>query len=242
MPAWKQYQEETAAFFREIGMDADTDQNLEGVRTSHKIDVVVRARHLGFDVLWIVECKRWQTRITKLHVLALREIASDLGADRGILMAESGFQRGAHEAAALTNITLTSLAGLSQSASHDVGMARLQALHDRIDSCQSRYWDIPKEVRIDHDLRPDVGTGGYSGNRIIEAAADVLGLAFRDKFPIVTESDVATYFPYDISVNASGPNELFEQSEPSISELEHRLSVAENAMGVDQEAPPEESV
>src|SRR5215469_13423487 len=35
----------------------------------------------------------------KLHVLALREIVTDFGTDRGILVSESGFQAGAVEAA-----------------------------------------------------------------------------------------------------------------------------------------------
>ena len=54
---------------------------------------------MGFEVTWIVECKYWQTPVNKLHVLALREIVTDTGADRGILLSESGFQVDAKEAA-----------------------------------------------------------------------------------------------------------------------------------------------
>jgi hypothetical protein len=241
MRAWKEYQEETAAFFHEIGMEAHTDQELEGVRTSHKIDVVVRARHIGFEILWIVECKRWRTKVSKLHILALREIATDLGADRGILMAEAGFQRGAQEAASLTNVTLTSLARLGTSASHEVGMVRLHALHDRVDTCRERYWNLPKSVRIEHGLRPDVPDFGFQGARIIEGADKMLSLAIREKFPIRDEEAVPLFFPYDISVDASGPNELCEQLEPGMRELERRLSDAESAFGVGQGVVPEES-
>jgi hypothetical protein len=124
MAEWSDYQEEVAKFFRSIGLQADTNVTLEGVRTSHDIDVVVRTNHVGFGLLWLVECKHWKTAVSKLHVLALREIVSDLGADRGILMSESGFQSGAQEAAQLTNVQLTSLAELTVTAREALGKAQ----------------------------------------------------------------------------------------------------------------------
>lgn len=77
---WREYQEETAEFFRSLGLTAETDVTLTGVRTTHDVDVVVRSKHVGFEVLWLVECKHWKSPVTKLHVLGLREIVSDLGA------------------------------------------------------------------------------------------------------------------------------------------------------------------
>ena len=106
---WKDYQEEVASFFRELGLEASTDVKVNGARTAHDIDVLVKSHHVGFDGTWVVECKKWKNRVSKLHVLALRESVSDIGADRGILLSESGFKIGAIEAANLTNIQLTSL-------------------------------------------------------------------------------------------------------------------------------------
>ena len=74
------------------------------MRTTHDVDVVVRSKHVGFEILWLVECKHWKTSVSKLHVLGLREIVADTGADRGIALSESGFQSGAVEAANLTNV------------------------------------------------------------------------------------------------------------------------------------------
>ena len=113
METWRQYQEVVAEFFRGLGFEAQTDATLQGVRTSHDIDVAVSSTHAGFDLLWLVECKKWKTRVSKLHVLALREIVHDIGADRGIILSESGFQRGAIEAATLSNVQLTSLSDLT---------------------------------------------------------------------------------------------------------------------------------
>ena len=89
--AWKEYQEEAASFFRSLGLDASTDVTVEGVRTTHDIDVLVKSHHVGFEITWLVECKHWKTPVSKLHVLALREIVADVGADRGILLSEAGF-------------------------------------------------------------------------------------------------------------------------------------------------------
>jgi hypothetical protein len=36
---WQEYQEEVAAFFRSIGLDATTNHTVQGVRTAHDIDV-----------------------------------------------------------------------------------------------------------------------------------------------------------------------------------------------------------
>lgn len=67
---WKEYQESVAAFFRSLGLEASVDVRLKGVRTTHDIDVVVRSQHIGFEITWLVECKHWKARVSKLHVLA----------------------------------------------------------------------------------------------------------------------------------------------------------------------------
>src|ERR1044072_4291914 len=117
---WKDYQEEAAEFFRSLGLEAQTDARVQGVCTQHDIDVLVKSHHARFEETWIVECKKWNTKMSKLHVLALREIVSDIGADRGILLSESGFQSGAIEAANLTNVQVTSLSEARIKSEHDV--------------------------------------------------------------------------------------------------------------------------
>jgi hypothetical protein len=67
--------------------------------------------------------------------MALREIVSDLGADRGVLLCEAGFQSGATEAANLTNVRSTTLEDLTRTASADILAMRLRELYDRTDSC-----------------------------------------------------------------------------------------------------------
>lgn len=237
MTSWREYQEETAAFFRGIGFDAETDQELTGVRTAHKIDVVARGRHVGFDVLWVIECKQWKSRINKLHVLALRTVVTEVGADRGILMAERGFQRGAQEAARLTNVTVTSLAKLEASASYDIGMAQLHDLQNRVDKCRERYWDLPKDFRIDQDLRPDVGLSGYSGSYVIQAVEAALNEAFRGRFPIDAKTTLLAAVRPNLFPTAADPAALFRSLDPMITDLEARLLTAETAFAELQTKP-----
>jgi hypothetical protein len=227
--SWQEYQEEAAAFFRSLGLDAETDIRHRGVRTSHDVDVLVKSHHAGFDITWIVECKFWRTPVSKLHVLALREIVTDVGTDRGILLSESGFQSGAIEAAALTNVQLTSLAAVRSSASTDILSMRLRDLYDRNESCKDRYWNIPKETRIEHGLRMDVGDWGYSAARVIEYVSDILSRAFRGQYPIRGVTPVAT-LRLNVHRQFEGPAEVVEHLEPLTADLESRLSACESTI------------
>lgn len=221
--AWNQYQKQTADFFRGLGLDADTDLTLMGVRTSHEIDVLVRSHHVGFDITWIVECKHWKKRVSKLHVLALREIVSDLGADRGIILCEVGFQRGAIEAANLTNVHISSLDSLRTSAKTDIFAMRLQELFDRNETCRRLYNDIPKKVRIELGLRPHSGGFGYSGFAVFNAVSDVLGFALRDHYPFAPQSIYGqVLFGFDHEFTAV--QQVLAAVEPLIKGLEDRLA------------------
>ncbi|HZL06895.1 MAG TPA: restriction endonuclease, partial [Coriobacteriia bacterium] len=117
---WQEYQEEAAALFRSLGLEATTDARLDGVRGAHDVDVVVRSRRAGLEQFWVVECKWRRRRVEKLHVTALAEIVRDVGADRGVLLSEVGFQAGAVRMAYKSNVTLTSLAELREEAAEEL--------------------------------------------------------------------------------------------------------------------------
>lgn len=227
--AWKQFQEDTAAYFRSLGLDAETDVRVPGARTSHDVDVLVRSHHSGFDATWIVECKHWKTAVSKLHVLALREIVIDTGSDRGVLLAESGFQSGAIEAANLTNVRLTSLATLKETTQHDVYAMRLRELFDRTEKCSEEYWEIPKETRIAAGVRHAVGDSGYSGARVIEYCRDVLSRALRDQYPFEVDT-LLTYMSSALPRHFNGPGDVVSVVEKLVAELEGKLRAA-NAVG-----------
>jgi hypothetical protein len=146
---WNDYQEVVADFFRSLDLSAETNVSMDGARTTHMVDVVVRSKHAGFDVVWLIECKAWKTAIPKEKVLALRSIVDDTGADRGFIMAESGFQSGALEASRYANVVLTSINDLKETLAYDLGVVKLRSIVERAQACRDRYWAIGKSDRID---------------------------------------------------------------------------------------------
>jgi restriction system protein len=223
---WCEYQEETAAFFRSLGLEAQTNVTVQGVRTQHDIDVLVKMHHVGFEVTWAIECKHWKTKVSKLHVLGLRSIVQEIGADRGILLCEAGFQSGALEAAQLTNVVVTSLANVMQSAQNDIYSLRIRELLERIEASRERYWEIPKSERIKHGLRQELGGGGYSAFFVFHTADEIMGKAIRGVYPI---SDLTPFQDLKTPPILSGPQEVLIYLEPIIADLESRLASCEAA-------------
>lgn len=114
---WRAYQEATAAVFGRLGCNAQVDFRVTGARATHDIDVYATFLRSGILCTWVIECKLWKTRVPKEKVLALKSLIDDLGADRGIIVSEAGFQPGAQDAARGTNITLvTSLDDFARTA------------------------------------------------------------------------------------------------------------------------------
>lgn len=222
---WDDYQEETAALFRSMGLDAATNVTIQGVRTTHEVDVVVKSHHAGFDVMWLVECKHWKSAVSKLHVLALREIVADTGSDRGILLCEAGFQSGAIEAARLTNVLVSSLENVRLTAGSDLASMRLRELFDRVESCRQQYWDISKGERIAKGLRAEVGDWGYSAARSIEICVELLTRAFRGTYPFGAES-LQTLVEFCKDRQFQSAQEVIATILPMVEDLETRLKAA----------------
>lgn len=134
--AWQDYQEEVATVFRSLGLTALIEAEANGARATHKIDVFVSFVLLGQKITWIVECKLWRTPVPKEKVLALHQIAQDVGADRAFLFSENSFQPGAVNAARSTNISLLSLPGLRETVRDDLTQLQLRAVLRRLPSLE----------------------------------------------------------------------------------------------------------
>lgn len=146
MKRWEQYQHQAAGLLRELGFTAEVNARLiEANGTVHAIDVAACRTVAGVHLLWIVECKYWNRRVPIEKVLALRSLVIDLGADRGLLMSESGFQSGAIRTASQKNITLTNLTDLRANAADEVLGARVAA-------AEKALMDLA--LRVNRDLRP----------------------------------------------------------------------------------------
>jgi hypothetical protein len=89
-------------------------------------------------MIWICECKYWEASIPKEKVLTLYEVIKDLGADRGFLFSESGFQSGAIRCSKNTNITLTSLDEIQELIQSDLQEYRLINFLKRIENLRKK--------------------------------------------------------------------------------------------------------
>ncbi len=229
---WKKYQADARDFFISLGFEAENDVTVQGVRTNHDVDVLVKIQHAGIDIIWIVECKFWESRVSKLHVLALREIVTDIGADRGILLSESGFQSGALSAASYTNVECTSLSELKTTASDQISMARLRDLAEQLDICGDIYWDISKEDRIKFGLRSGGITNGPSGTIIIQIVQEVIAKAIRGLYPIYI-GGAARVISEDPNMKDSfnNPAEVISAVGPVLANFRARLDRALSSMG-----------
>jgi hypothetical protein len=226
---WKEYQEKAASFFRDLGLEADTDVRFAGVRTTHDIDVLVKSHHVGFDVTWVVECKRWRNPVSKLHVLALREIVSDVGADRGILLSESGFQSGAVEAAKLTNVQLTSLADMQNTAKADILSMKVREFYDVVVDLKARYWAIPKATRVTVGLRPESGGYGYSANVVLDIVESIASKALRGTYPIEVDPFYRHSTP-SLPEQFDSLEEVLSALRPHVSHADELINRAEQSL------------
>lgn len=115
-----------------------------------------------------------------------------------------------------------------QSAQNDVYNLRIRELLERIESAKDRYWNIPKGVRTEHGLRPEVGDVGYSAFLILHTANEIMGKAIRGIYPITEVT------PFELTITKSppvfsSPQEVLAYLEPIIIDLENRLASCEKA-------------
>ena len=104
--SWREYQDATAAAFRDLGCKAEVNKTLTSARGPQDVDVYVTFEKFGYECRWLIECKLWSTPVPKDVVHTLCSKVQNVGADRGAVFSESGFQVGARAAVEHTNILL----------------------------------------------------------------------------------------------------------------------------------------
>jgi len=141
---WKKYQEEAASLFQEMGFDTKIEEKISGVRAEHAIDVWVTGKIHNIPFNWVVECKHWKASIPKEKILTLLSIVQDVGADRGFILSENGFQPGAYNASFQTNISLSSLKELHNIVKESIIEDALQNLSWRVLKLKRLVWKAHK--------------------------------------------------------------------------------------------------
>lgn len=141
--AWYQYQEQVRLLFASLGFEAESNVEATGVRGKHDVDVYVSVKQFGIGTTWVVECKCWKRNVPKEKVLALHSVIADVGADKGFLFSEKGFQSGAVAAARRTNIILTSIAEVQSEAAQELRLLRIRQCADAIDEALYAMRSLP---------------------------------------------------------------------------------------------------
>jgi len=78
---------------------------------THQIDVAVSYVAFGMKFLILVECKHWRRRVGAEEVMVLAQRVADVGAQKGVILTTSGFQRGAVTLARAHGIALAVATG-----------------------------------------------------------------------------------------------------------------------------------
>ncbi len=202
--SWSEYQELAAAAFADMGYAVTVDGGLQGARAVHRVDVTVRFSKWGINHLWIVECKYQRRRVTKSAVEALKSIVLDVGADRGILLSEAGFQPAALAAATKTSLSLLTLAELRLQATPDLQLHLLDQLERRAIALSAIARDLHFSENYGangtcYRLRPGVEVRGGEAARgitvgLIAAIQDSKIGVFKEAFPATFPPEEGGYF------------------------------------------------
>ena len=183
---WYDFQEEICTHFKSLGFDAETNKTIEGVRTNHDIDIYVKTKFLGQNLKWIIEAKKWKSKVNKLQVFGLITIVNEIGADKGFIISENGFQKGAIEAIKNTNITLLTFEELKTLTIEYTHSEQLKSYEKRIENIYERYFTHSKKVRKKYGLRGELGDFNlpFSVPWILMTANQAIREAKRAEFPI----------------------------------------------------------
>lgn len=193
---WRQYQQDVADYLQSIGFETRVGEILTGARNTHEIDVSARYSKAGISLLWVVECKLWSRPVHKEQVLTFCSILDDIGTDRGLFIADGGFQSGARSAAASRSISLLSLQELRASSATELYALKLDSIERRFESIierlyavgrsetghliRSRGWREPRDIKIGRIEA--IGVLSMTGDAIKEARLHGLPVNCPDEF------------------------------------------------------------
>lgn len=103
---WRSLQDCAAAILREAGVVAKVEELVITARGSVRADIWAHDPKGTPPQTYLIECKHWRKRIPQTVVHAFRAVVGDSGANWGMILSVAGFQRGAIDAAAYSNVRL----------------------------------------------------------------------------------------------------------------------------------------
>jgi hypothetical protein len=149
---WKDLQNRVAALFRDMGYEASSPLTVELVRGKKEVDVHVVDPRTSVPHVIIIECKHWKSRVPQETVHAMQTVMEGCGANTGIIVSSKGFQKGAPEAAAKSNIQLMTWEALQKAYGHEwflrqrEKLAPLEKALLQTDGLYLDQWEPPKTI------------------------------------------------------------------------------------------------
>ena len=101
---WRELQSGVQRIFRNVGLSADVEVDLETPRGSVNVDVMAVDVRSVDKVRYIVECKNWGSAIPQSVVHSFTTVMHETGANIGFIISKHGLQQGAKRYTENTNI------------------------------------------------------------------------------------------------------------------------------------------
>ena len=102
---WRELQEGVRRIFRNIGLAADVEVNLETPRGSVTVDVLAVDGRSVDKIKYVVECKNWNSAVPQTVVHAFTTVMHETGANIGFIISKHELQSGAAQYTRHTNIS-----------------------------------------------------------------------------------------------------------------------------------------
>jgi hypothetical protein len=173
---WSELEDVVADILRECGMDVQQQANVPLPRGSVDLDVLAEEIVDGIRSRIICECKNWRTNVPREKVHAFRTVMDETGANRGYIISRTGFQQGAIEAAASTNVELLTFAQFQERYFEKWILKRCWSIEHAIGNFNVYYEPLGKPGY--HSLQNDVERQGYDSVWQRYAFAGILLLHF----------------------------------------------------------------
>ena len=106
--SWQELEQRVCQILEECGSIAERSKNLVLPRGTVTVDVHAVDKTREPSLIIICECKHWRTRVSQSVVHAFRTVVAESGAHLGLLISVRGFQSGAVNASASSNVELLS--------------------------------------------------------------------------------------------------------------------------------------
>lgn len=103
---WRDLQIKVAKILSDSGFQCEIEKNVQTTRDTVNIDVYAYDDKNAPPIKILNECKYWSSAVPKSVIHSFRTVVSDYGANLGLIISKSGFQKGAYEAAVNSNIEL----------------------------------------------------------------------------------------------------------------------------------------